>query len=235
MATALKRSISLLLVLVLALGVIPIAFAAETETTDSTGPTENTTVPTEETVPLETTESTEPPDTTAATEETTAPTEITEPPVMFVTNSGIATIAEAEINGAPNAFANLTLPSGGIDIPAQGYMQHKTVLPLYSLYLKNVDYLLDAPQARSMLSNSEFIVMLNQAEKDQERLSQLLNISPEQMRYVNGSEAGSGLLRYGNALVPFVNKFPMDTELYRLITTRPGEGVFAKGQVDFDA
>lgn len=100
---------------------------------------------------------------------------------------------------------------------------------------QNVDYLLDAPQARSMLSNSEFIVMLNQAEKDQERLSQLLNISPEQMRYVNGSEAGSGLLRYGNALVPFINKFPKDTELYRLITTRPGEGVFAKGQVDGSA
>ena len=88
---------------------------------------------------------------------------------------------------------------------------------------QNVDYLLDAPQARSMLSNSEFIVMLNQAEKDQERLSQLLNISPEQMRYVNGSEAGSGLLRYGNALVPFINKFPKDTELYRLITTKLSE------------
>lgn len=40
---------------------------------------------------------------------------------------------------------------------------------------------------------------------------------------------------YGNALIPFINKFPMDTELYKLITTRPGEGVFAKGQVDFDA
>ena len=137
MATALKRSISLLLVLVLAFGVIPIAFAAETEATDSTDPTESTTVPTEETLPVETTESTEPPETTAATEETTVPTEATEPPVMFMANSGIATIAEAEINGAPNAFANLTLPGGGIDIPAQGYMQHKTVLPLYSLYLKN--------------------------------------------------------------------------------------------------
>ena len=136
MATALKRSISLLLVLVLAFGVIPIAFAAETEATDSTDPIE-TTIPTETTIPVETTESTEPPETTAATEETTVPTETTEPPVMFMTNSGIATIAEAEINGAPNAFANLTLPSGGIDIPAQGYMQHKTVLPLYSLYLKN--------------------------------------------------------------------------------------------------
>ncbi len=100
---------------------------------------------------------------------------------------------------------------------------------------QNVDYLLDSPQASSMISNSEFIIMLNQAEKDQGRLSELLNISPEQMSYVNGAEAGSGLLRYGNALVPFVNKFPSNTELYRLITTRPGEGIFAKGQVDHHA
>lgn len=118
MATALKRSISLLFVLVLALGVIPIAFAAETEAADSTTPAENTTVPTEETLPVEATES-------------------NETPVVFMPDSGIATIAEAEINGAPSAFANLTLPNGGIDIPAQGYTQHKTVLPLYSLYLKN--------------------------------------------------------------------------------------------------
>ena len=96
---------------------------------------------------------------------------------------------------------------------------------------QNVDYLLSSTQASTMLSNSEFIVMLNQAENDQERLSKLLNISPEQMRYVNGSEAGCGLLRYGDSLVPFVNKFPANTELYKLITTRPGEGVFAKGQV----
>lgn len=100
---------------------------------------------------------------------------------------------------------------------------------------QNVDYLLSSTQASTMLSNSEFIVMLNQAENDQERLSKLLNISPEQMRYVNGSEAGCGLLRYGDSLVPFVNRFPVNTELYKLITTRPGEGVFAKGQVIPDA
>ena len=100
---------------------------------------------------------------------------------------------------------------------------------------QNVDYLLSSTQASTMLSNSEFIVMLNQAENDQERLSKLLNISPEQMRYVNGSEAGCGLLRYGDSLVPFVNRFPANTELYKLITTRPGEGVFAKGQVIPDA
>ena len=100
---------------------------------------------------------------------------------------------------------------------------------------QNVEYLLDSIQASTMLSNSEFIVMLNQAESDQERLSRLLNISPEQMSYVNGAEAGCGLMRYGNALVPFVNRFPVDTELYKLITTKPGEGLFAKGQVDFHA
>ena len=100
---------------------------------------------------------------------------------------------------------------------------------------QNVEYLLDSIQASTMLSNSEFIVMLNQAESDQERLSRLLNISPEQMSYVNGAEAGCGLMRYGNALVPFVNRFPADTELYKLITTKPGEGLFAKGQVDFHA
>ena len=97
---------------------------------------------------------------------------------------------------------------------------------------QNVEYMLDSIQASTMVSNSEFVVMLNQAESDQERLSKLLNISPEQMSYVNGSDAGCGLMRYGNALVPFVNRFPCDTELYKLITTKPGEGVFAKGQVD---
>ena len=97
---------------------------------------------------------------------------------------------------------------------------------------QNVEYMLDSVQASTMVSNSEFVVMLNQAESDQERLSKLLNISPEQMSYVNGSEAGCGLMRYGSALVPFVNRFPVNTDLYKLITTKPGEGLFAKGRVD---
>lgn len=100
---------------------------------------------------------------------------------------------------------------------------------------QNVEYMLDSVQASTMVSNSEFVVMLNQAESDQERLSKLLNISPEQMSYVNGSEAGCGLMRYGSALVPFVNRFPANTELYKLITTKSGEGLFAKGRVDCNA
>ena len=88
---------------------------------------------------------------------------------------------------------------------------------------QNVEYLLDSVQASTMLSNSEFIVMLNQAASDREKLARLLNISNEQMSYVTNADAGCGLLRYGGAIVPFANRFPRDTELYRLMTTKPGE------------
>lgn len=88
---------------------------------------------------------------------------------------------------------------------------------------QNVEYLLDSVLASSMLSNSEFVMMLNQAASDREKLAQLLNISTEQMSYITGAESGCGLLKYGSNLVPFVNKFPKNTKLYKLMTTRPGE------------
>ena len=91
---------------------------------------------------------------------------------------------------------------------------------------QNVEYLLDSVQASTMLSNSEFIVMLNQAASDREKLAQLLSISREQMSYITNADAGCGLIKYGSALVPFINRFPKDTQLYKLMTTRPGEGVF---------
>ena len=72
--------------------------------------------------------------------------------------------------------------------------------------------------------------MLNQAFSDRAKLSKLLNISDEQMSYVTNADAGCGLIKYGSALVPFINRFPKDTELYRLMTTRPGEGVFGNAQ-----
>ena len=77
-------------------------------------------------------------------------------------------------------------------------------------------------------ANAEFC-MLNQAFSDRAKLSKLLNISDEQMSYVTNADAGCGLIKYGSALVPFINRFPKDTELYRLMTTRPGEGVFGSG------
>jgi hypothetical protein len=105
-----------------------------------------------------------------------------------------------------------------------------------------VEYLLDSVTARTMLSNSEFIVMNNQAASDRAELAKLLNISEQQLSYVTNrsrmkcpaaqragfaarkfrSEAGCGLMWIGNAIVPFVNRFPKGS-LYNLMTTRPSE------------
>ena len=63
-----------------------------------------------------------------------------------------------------------------------------------------------------------------------EKLAKLLNISAEQMSYVTNADAGCGLIKYGSSLVPFVNRFPRSTKLYQLMTTRPGEGSFSRGQ-----
>jgi hypothetical protein len=86
---------------------------------------------------------------------------------------------------------------------------------------QNVEYLLDSVLASTMLSNSEFIVMHNQAASDRERLAKLLNISNEQMSYITNADAGCGLIRIGSAIVPFRNEFPKNTELYKLMTTKP--------------
>ena len=88
---------------------------------------------------------------------------------------------------------------------------------------QNADYVLSSVESSTMLSNSEFIVMFNQATNDRERLASLLNISEEQMSYITNSDAGCGLIKYQGLLVPFVNDFPKDTKLYRLMTTKPGE------------
>lgn len=86
---------------------------------------------------------------------------------------------------------------------------------------QNVEYLLDSVMASTMLSNSEFVVMLNQAAQDRQKLAKMLNISDEQMSYITNADAGCGLIKYGSSLVPFINHFPTDTKLYQLMTTKP--------------
>ena len=88
---------------------------------------------------------------------------------------------------------------------------------------QNVDDLLQSHTARTMLANSEFIVMLNQASTDGTELAKLLSISDTQMGYITNVGAGQGLLKVGSSLVPFHNQFPTDTKLYKLMTTKPGE------------
>ena len=94
-----------------------------------------------------------------------------------------------------------------------------------------VEYLLDSVLASTMISNSEYIVMLNQAEPDRAKLATLLNISTEQMGYITNADAGCGLVKYGSSLVPFVNRFPTNTRLYKLMTTKPGEDSINRGRM----
>ena len=88
---------------------------------------------------------------------------------------------------------------------------------------QNVDDLLQSHTARTMLANSEFIVMLNQASTDRLELAKLLNISDLQMSYITNVDAGHGLIKVGSSLVPFANKFPKNTKLYKIMTTKPNE------------
>jgi len=88
---------------------------------------------------------------------------------------------------------------------------------------QNVEDLLQSHTARTMLSNSEFILMLNQAATDQIELAKLLNISNQQLSFIKDVDAGHGLIKVGSSLVPFENDFPKRTKLYKLMTTKPGE------------
>lgn len=91
---------------------------------------------------------------------------------------------------------------------------------------QNVEDLLQSHTARTMLANSEFLIMLNQAPTDKQELAKLINISSEQMNYITDVNPGCGLIKVGSSLVPFENKFPRDTKLYKLMTTKPGEVIY---------
>ena len=94
----------------------------------------------------------------------------------------------------------------------------------YGAYLigitQNVEDMLQNNTARAMMANSELIIMLNQASTDRAELAKLLNISDLQLSYITNVGSGEGLLKIGSSLIPFSNKFPKDTELYKLMTTK---------------
>jgi type IV secretory pathway VirB4 component len=88
---------------------------------------------------------------------------------------------------------------------------------------QNVEDLLRSETARTMLSNCEFIQMLNQAPLDRAELAHLLNISNTQLSYITNSASGEGLIYTGSSIVPFVDKFPTDTLMYKAMTTKVDE------------
>ena len=88
---------------------------------------------------------------------------------------------------------------------------------------QNVKDLLASKEVENIFENSDFIYMLNQAVGDRQILAKQLNISPHQLSYVTHSGEGEGLLFYGNVILPFVDRFPTNTKLYRIMTTRLSE------------
>jgi len=92
-----------------------------------------------------------------------------------------------------------------------------------SALTQNVKDLLASREIENIFENSDFIYMLNQAGGDRQILARQLGISPHQLSYVTHSNAGEGLLFYGNVIIPFTDKFPKETEIYSLLTTKPGE------------
>ena len=88
---------------------------------------------------------------------------------------------------------------------------------------QNVKDLLSSPEIENILDNSDFVYMLNQAAGDRDILQEKLHISDEQIKYVTDSGQGKGLIRYGKTILPFEDKFPTDTVMYSLITTKPEE------------
>ena len=88
---------------------------------------------------------------------------------------------------------------------------------------QNVEDLLKSGEARAIITNSDFVMMLNQSPLDRAELSKMFNISPAQQGYITNSGPGQGILYTGKSIVPFVDKFPKDTKLYKVMTTKPDE------------
>lgn len=88
---------------------------------------------------------------------------------------------------------------------------------------QNVGDLLASPQGEAILNNSPFVLMLNQSSIDKMKLANILNISPTQLSYITNSDPGRGLIYTGKTIVPFIDQFPTNTKLYKVMTTKPNE------------
>ena len=90
-----------------------------------------------------------------------------------------------------------------------------------SALTQNVKDFLASPEIENIFENSDFLVLLSQAQGDRQILAKQLGISPHQLSYVTHTNSGEGLLFFGNTTIPFVDRFPQNTELYAIMTTRP--------------
>ena len=89
-----------------------------------------------------------------------------------------------------------------------------------SALTQNVKDLLASAEISNILDNTDFMVLLSQAQSDRAILAKQLGISEHQLSYITHSNSGEGLLFYGNVTIPFIDRFPRG-EIYDLLTTRP--------------
>ena len=116
-------------------------------------------------------------------------------------------------NGEPDTSKGVS------PVPREGvgnllFLQGACSLPFDMLLSREIE---------NIFENSDFILMLNQAGGDRQILAKQLGISPHQLSYVTQANAGEGLIFYGNTIIPFVDRYPKDTETYRIMTTRLSE------------
>lgn len=88
---------------------------------------------------------------------------------------------------------------------------------------QNIKDLLASPEIENIFENSDFIYLLNQASGDRKILCERLNISTQQAAHISNAGPGEGLIFFGNVILPFVDHFPQDNELYSIMTTKLGE------------
>lgn len=92
---------------------------------------------------------------------------------------------------------------------------------------QNVEDLLNSEESRAIINNCEFIMMLSQSPIDRAALAEMYHISEAQLNYITNSPPGQGLIYNGEGIIPFIDKFPKDTKLYKIMSSKPGERIVA--------
>ena len=109
----------------------------------------------------------------------------------------------------------------GIQVPRQGQVLPPFLRP--TGITQNIKDLLSSPEIENIFENSDFVYLLNQASGDRKILCERLNISNQQAAHISNAGPGEGLIFFGNVILPFVDDFPKDNELYSIMTTKLGE------------
>ena len=92
---------------------------------------------------------------------------------------------------------------------------------------QNVEDMLVSKEARSIIANCQFVMMLNQAPTDKQELAKMFNISPAQLSYITNADTGQGLIYTGKSIVPFIDKYPTNTKTYAAMTTKLDDAALA--------